>query len=211
MSSLEAGRKDTFFTTNRLEALTDGVFAIAMTLLVLNLSITGIPQSSVQAELPRKLLELWPEFFSYIMSFVILGMIWLSHHRIFQYIKRSNPMLMWMNILFLMFVALVPFSTKLMGDYLWKQVPFVVYGINLSLIFIVRLTLLSYATGKYRLVDRDIDPFVVKRLKLIIGIVPPLCFLLVVSVSFLNIIAGYVLLWLFLVYGALSQRLIGTE
>jgi uncharacterized membrane protein len=106
MSNLKAGRKGTLFTINRLEALTDGVFAIVMTLLVLDLSITGISQSSVQAELPRRLLELWPAFLSYAMSFIILGMIWLSHHRIFHYIRYSNPMLMWINILFLMFVAL---------------------------------------------------------------------------------------------------------
>jgi uncharacterized membrane protein len=210
MSGLEAGEKG-FFTINRLEALTDGVFAIVMTLLVLDLSITGIPQSSVQAELPRRLFELWPRFLSYVMSFIILGMIWLSHHSIFHYIKQSNPMLIWINILFLMFVALVPFSTRLMGDYLLQQVPFVVYGINLFLIFILRLALWDYASGKSHLVDSSINPVVTKRLKLVIGIVPPIMFLVMIGVSFFNIIASYVLLLLLIPYGVLSQRLAGSE
>ena len=211
MSQLKKSRKGILSTPNRLEALTDGIFAIVMTLLVLDLSITGISQSSVQTELPRRLLESWPEFLSYVMSFIILGMIWISHHRMFHYIKRANPMLMWINILFLMFVALVPFSTRLIGDYLWTQVPFVIYGINMSLIFVVRLALWNFASGKFRLVDSSINPSVIKRLKLFIGIVPLIMFLLLIGVSFINIIAGYVILWLLLPYGVLAQRLTGSE
>jgi uncharacterized membrane protein len=211
MSQVKKGVQALVFTTNRLEALTDGVFAIVMTLLVLDLSITGISQSSVQVELPRRLLESWPAFLAYVMSFIILGMIWVSHHRMFHYIKRSNPMLMWMNIIFLMFVALVPFSTKLMGDYLWTQVPFVIYGINLILIFIMRLALWNYASGKSRLVDSSIKPLVIKRVKLFIGIIPAVMFLAVIGVAFLNVIAGYVVLWLLIPYGFLAQRLTGSE
>jgi uncharacterized membrane protein len=211
MSQVKKEVQALVFTTNRLEALTDGVFAIVMTLLVLDLSITGISQSSVQAELPRRLLESWPAFLAYLMSFIILGMIWISHHRMFHYIKRSNPMLMWMNIIFLMFVALVPFSTRLMGDYLWTQVPFVIYGINLILIFIMRLALWNYASGKFRLVDSSIKPPVIKRVKLFIGVIPAVMFLAVIGVAFLNVIVGYVVLWLLIPYGFLAQRLTGSE
>jgi uncharacterized membrane protein len=211
MSQVKKGVQALVFTTNRLEALTDGVFAIVMTLLVLDLSITGISQSSVQAELPRRLLESWPAFLAYVMSFIILGMIWISHHRMFHYIKRSNPMLMWMNIIFLMFVALVPFSTRLMGDYLWTQIPFVIYGINLILIFVMRLALWNYASGKSHLVDSSINPLVIKRVKLFIGVIPAVMFLVVIGVAFLNVIAGYVVLWLLIPYGFLAQRLTGSE
>jgi uncharacterized membrane protein len=211
MSYFKAGVKGILFPINRLEALTDGVFAIVMTLLVLDIGITDIPQSSVQAEMPRKLLELWPQFFSYIMSFIILGMIWISHHRIFHYIKSSNPILMWLNVLFLMFVALVPFSTRLLGDYLWQQVPFVVYGINLFLIFITRLVLWNYASGESGLIDSGINPLVIKRLRLVIGVIPTIMFLAMIGVSFISIIAGYVILWLFFPYGFIAQRLTGSE
>jgi uncharacterized membrane protein len=199
------------FAPNRLEALTDGIFAIVMTLLVLDLSITGIPQSSVQTDLPRRLLESWPAFLAYVMSFIILGMIWISHHRIFHYVKHSNPMLMWINIIFLMFVALVPFSTRLMADYLWTQGPFVVYGINVLLIFVMRLAMWNYASGRSHLVDSSASPQIVKRLKLVIGIIPTVMFLVVVGVAFLNIIVAYVVLWLLIPYGFIAQRLSGKE
>jgi uncharacterized membrane protein len=211
MSKVKKSASSLVFTPNRLEALTDGIFAIVMTLLVLDLSITGISQSAVQTELPRRLLESWPAFLAYVMSFIILGMIWISHHRLFHYIKRSNPILMWINIIFLMFVALLPFSTRLVADYLWTQVPFVVYGINVLLIFIMRLILWNCASGKSRLVDGSISPQVIRRLKLVIGIIPTIMFLVVIGVAFLNIIAGYVVLWLLIPYGFLAQRLSGNE
>jgi uncharacterized membrane protein len=211
MSQVKKRASALVFTPSRLETLTDGIFAIVMTLLVLDLSITGIPQSSVQTELPRRLLESWPAFLAYVMSFIILGMIWISHHRIFHYIKHSNPILMWINVIFLMFVALLPFSTRLMADYLWTQVPFVVYGINIFLIFITRLVLWNYASGKSRLVDSNINPRVIKRLKLVIGIIPPVMFLLLIGISFVNIIAGWVVLCMLLPYGVVAQRLTGNE
>ena len=84
MNIIKRDAEGSFFTTNRIEALTDGVFAIVMTLLVLDISIPEIVRSSVQAELPGRLLELWPKFYSYVLSFVVLGLMWISHRRIFH-------------------------------------------------------------------------------------------------------------------------------
>jgi uncharacterized membrane protein len=211
--STNAGNKGvTFFAIHRIETLTDGVFAIAMTLLVLNLGIPMIAQSSVQSELPRKILEQWPKFVSYMMSFVILGVIWNSHHRIFHYIKRSNAALIWINIIFLMFIALIPFSTALGGDYLLtkSQVPFVVYGVNLFPAFILRYALWAYATNKYRLIESDIGPALIKRLK-IMPLIAALILLVSIGVSFLNFWAGYAGLILMLVYGFLSLSILGIK
>lgn len=210
MSSIEATRKRTVFTINRLETLTDGVFAIAMTLLVLNLTIPVITSASVQAELPRKILELWPKFLSYFVSFIILGIFWLSHHRIFRLINSANATLMWLNIFFLLFVALIPFSTALAGDYIMEQFPFLVYGVNLLPVFILRYALWAYASGKHRLVDNDINPLLVKRLNLL-PVIACLIVLLAIGISFLNTWAGYSVFILMLVYGVLSQRLLRIE
>jgi uncharacterized membrane protein len=199
-------RKGTFFTINRIETLTDGVFAIVMTLLVLNLSIPEIAKTAAQSELPLKILQLWPKFLSYVISFFILGVMWVSHHHMFHYIKRTNNVLMWINICFLLFIALIPFSTALAGDYISAQFPFVVYGINLIPVFILRYELWAYATDKNRLVDNNIDQGVVRRLKLM-PLIPGIILLLAIGISFLNVIAGYAVLTLMLVYGALSQRI----
>ncbi len=97
----------------RLLALADGVFAIAMTLLVLELGVEGIAKTANNAEVVHGLLEMWPKFLIYGLSFLILGIFRVIHQSIFDAIKRYDTTLIWLNILFLMFVALVPFSTAL--------------------------------------------------------------------------------------------------
>jgi uncharacterized membrane protein len=175
-----------FLNLHRLAALTDGVFAIVMTLLVLEIGIPEIAPSSLHAELPQRLLELWPKLLSYGISFILLGMFWYLHHIAFHYIKRSDNGLVWLNILFLMFVALIPFSTSLFGSYGTEQLSLVIYAGNLLVVNVMRFLFWTYATGKYRLVDRDISPRLVKWDRLIsIGL--GLIFLLMIGVSFISL------------------------
>jgi len=207
MSQIRKSVSATVFTPNRLEALTDGVFAIVMTLLVLELSIPEIAQSSPQAELPRRLLEQWPKFYSYVLSFIVLGLLWSLHHRSFHYIKRFDNGLIWLNIIFLMFVALIPFSTSLEGDYEGEQLAIVIYASNILLALAMRLIIWAYATGKYRLVDRDINSRLVKFEKLsTMGFC--LAFMLVIGVSFINVEAAHFALGLLLVGGLVEQFVI---
>ncbi len=208
MSQIKKGVSAAVFTPNRLEALTDGVFAIVMTLLVLELSIPEIAHPSLQAELPRRLLELWPKLYSYVLSFLVLGILWTLHHRSFHSIKRSDNALIWLNIVFLMFVALIPFSTSLIGNYGTEQLSTVIYAINVLLALVMRLIIWTYATGKYRLVDSDINPSWVKRDKLIsIGIL--LIFMLVIGVSFINVTAAFSVLVLLLVASVVMLLIAG--
>jgi uncharacterized membrane protein len=116
---------------NRIEALTDGVFAVAMTLLVLDIKVPELEPPSATAELPLKLLALWPKFLSYLISFVILGVYWVGHHIQLSFIRRADRPLLWINVLFLLWVALVPFSTALLGEYAKTRIAIAVYGANL--------------------------------------------------------------------------------
>src|SRR6266487_2888595 len=100
--------------TNRIEAFSDGVFAVAITLLVLNLQV---PQLASANELVPKLSELWPKLLSYALSFVIVGIYWVAHHNTFHYIKQSDRNLLWLNILLLMCIVFLPFPTALLGQY----------------------------------------------------------------------------------------------
>src|SRR6187549_1393686 len=100
--------------TDRLETLTDGVFAIVMTLLVFDLRPPNPAYVSDEAAMMREIAQLLPSFASYLISFIILGVYWVGHHSQFQYIRRGDQMLLWLNIVFLMCVALVPFSAGLM-------------------------------------------------------------------------------------------------
>jgi uncharacterized membrane protein len=193
-----------FLSVHRLAALTDGVFAMVMTLLVLGITVPEIAPSSLQEELPRRLLELWPKLYTYVLSFIVLGILWAQHNRAFHAIKRSDNALVWLNIVFLMFVALIPFSTSLLGNYETEQISFIIYAINIILAVVIRFIIWTYATGKYRLVDSDISPRLVKLDKLIaIGVL--LTFMLVIGVSFINVTAAFYLLVLLLAASIVTQ------
>jgi len=204
MSTAKPAVIRTALSPNRVEALTDGVFAIVMTLLVLGLSVPLIAGSSVHTELPQRLLGMWPKFLSYCVTFLMLGFMWSMHHYQFMLIKRSDSVLAWINIVFLMFVSLLPFSMSMLGEYMEAQIPVLIYGGNLIACMVVRYVLWSYATGNYRLVDRDIDPREVKRPKVFLP-VGAVGFMIGMGISFLNTVASICVfagLLIFLSYAA---------
>ncbi len=101
--------------TSRMEAFSDGVFSIAITLLVLELKV---PPASSGARLGHELLALWPSFFGYVTSFATIGIMWINHHRLFSYIRRVDHGLLVVNLVLLFGVAVVPFTTALMAEHL---------------------------------------------------------------------------------------------
>jgi uncharacterized membrane protein len=171
-------------STNRIEALTDGVFAIAMTLLVLGLGEPLLNGSSINQEF-KQLLDMWPKFASYVVTFLMLGYMWSMHHWQFSFIKRSDCVLVWINILFLMFTSLLPFSTLLLGEYMGQQLPVLVYGGNFLACMLMCYLKWSYATGKYRLVDKDIDwhEVRIRNTTVMVGIA---FFVIAMGISYLN-------------------------
>lgn len=157
---------------NRVETLTDGVFAIVMTILVLELGVPIMTGESLHTGLTWGLLAMWPQFLSYFVTFLMLGFMWSVHYYQFSSIKRSDSGLVWLNLLFLMFMSLLPFSTSMLGQHMYEQVPVLIYGGNFIACMAMRYFQWTYATKNYRLVDRDINPVQVKQPKtmLLIGI-----------------------------------------
>ncbi len=152
MTEASENRPVAGLSTNRLEAFSDGVFAVAITLLVLNLQI---PQLATVSELVPKLGALWPKLLSYALSFVIVGIYWVAHHNTFHYIKRSDRNLLWLNILLLLCIVFLPFPTALLGQYPEQQVSVIIYAGTLVLTGLVLQALWWYATSRYRLVERS--------------------------------------------------------
>ena len=146
----------------RLKALADGVFAIVMTLLVLQLGVPVAKGYSKEIELLRELGKLWPEFLIYVLSFMILGVFWFMHHSLFSVVRMFDTTLVWLNILFLMFVSLIPFSTALAGKNGFVTVTAVVYGVNMLLIFNLGWAIWAFITGKRELVDKSIDAVMIR-------------------------------------------------
>jgi len=118
----------------RLEALADGIFAIAMTLLVLELRV---PEVTGPGDLASRLVALWPRFATFFIRFVVLGVYWFAHHQTFYFLVRVNRTLVWMSILFFLGAALIPFVASLLGSYPLDPLALGLYGAVLGLVAIV--------------------------------------------------------------------------
>ncbi len=141
-------------TTNRLEAFSDGIFAIAATLLVLDLHV---PMVGRDGELLGELARLWPTYATYIVSFVTIGIMWVNHHAMFANVQRVDRPLLFLNLLLLLVVAVIPFPTSLLGAYVTagedSHIAAAVYG-GVMVLMSVSFQLL------WRYVSRDGGPLV---------------------------------------------------
>jgi uncharacterized membrane protein len=119
---------------NRIEALSDGIFAIVMTLLILEFHVPNLPPDASNVEVAPALVALWPKFASYGVTFVSLGFFWVGHHIMYHAIRRADRMLLWLNIFFFMFVSLLPFSTSVLNAFSEAFIAPLFFGANLAII-----------------------------------------------------------------------------
>jgi uncharacterized membrane protein len=131
--------------TGRLEAFSDGVFAIAITLLVLEISV---PEHSGD-DLLEAIRDEWPSYLAYLVSFSTIGVIWLEHHAITDYLERVNSVFMRLNLLLLLVVAFLPYPTRIVAEYLHdrntERIAVTFYGLTLLLASLVISILWRYA------------------------------------------------------------------
>jgi uncharacterized membrane protein len=149
------------FRTNRLEAFSDGVFAIAITLLVLEIAV---PAGS-EADLLGAVLHEWPSYLAYLVSFSTVGAVWIGHAVITEFLERATPLLIRLNLVLLMVVSFLPFPTRLLAEYIGEDAPeraaATIYGLNLFLTAILVSLLWRYAV-RQRLIRSDISDNAVK-------------------------------------------------
>ena len=181
MALISAKKLRLELSTSRIEALTDGVFAIAMTLLVLNIEVSEPRQDLDPSKFRQQVLGLWPHLIHYLESFIILAAFWIKNHQQFHFIKRSDRRLLWINLGCLMFVCLIPFSTSLMTDYGEMRLAAMVFESNMLLAGALYYLHWSYATKGLRLVEKDLDPRVItvyKQSSLVIPVIAVVAILL---------------------------------
>ncbi len=154
-------------STERLEFFSDAVFAIVMTLLVLDIKVPHLEEAAGQTTLFSALLNQWHSYLSYAISFIFIGLFWAAHHNMFRYIKRSSHILLVLNTLFLMFIALIPFSTALLAEYIGRSeartAALVYIGTYILADCFFNLMWWS-ARSKFRLIDKNINPQLLKVL-----------------------------------------------
>ena len=122
----------------RIEALTDGIFAVAMTLLVLDLKLPQTLTGIDDAGLREALIALLPKLESYVISFLVLCIFWLGHHRLMHLVRGVDHLFLWRNLAFILFITFVPFTTSLMGEHRDLDDAPLVYGFNLALILVAQ-------------------------------------------------------------------------
>jgi uncharacterized membrane protein len=163
----------------RILALSDGVFAIAMTLLILDIAV---PVTTNDTHLPKALLELWPRYLAYVLSFVVIARYWVAHHLTFRLIGRYDTVLVWLNLLALMFVAFLPFPTAVLGAHNGSPAAAVLYGAAVVLAGTASVAYWWYASGRGRLLRPDIERARVRALRAR-GLVTPVFFALTLPVA----------------------------
>jgi uncharacterized membrane protein len=167
----------------RVNGFSDAVFAVAITLLILTIAI---PKVFDTEQLGQQLVDMWPEFLGFFISFFIVGAFWIGHHSMFALLRRSTPGLLWINIVLLVFVVILPFSTDLMSEYNGSVVAVVFYDINMAAVALSLSFLWWYASYCHDLVLDSVAPAVRKHL-LRIYLSMSLIFCLSIAIAFVNI------------------------
>ena len=200
--------------TGRLEAFSDGVFAVAITLLVLNIKIPGIDVPSSQlpgdADLWHKLGDEWPMLAAYVTSFATIGVMWLNHHRLFIHIKRTDTVLLLLNLLLLLTIVFIPVPTALLAEYLVKldqHAAAIVYSGTFLAMALSFNVLWRYASYHNRLLGKNVDSHAVAAIsrQFSFGPVP---YIILFSVAWINTSATIILNFALALFFALPGHLL---
>ena len=144
---------------SRLETFADGVFAIAATLLILNVDAQV---SNGSGPIGKRLLEIWPSYIAYAVSFFTIGIIWSNHHTVMNQLGRVDRTFLMLNVFLLMCIAFLPFPTRLIAEHLRNRHELepaaLAYGATMTVMAIAYITLWLYASHKGRLLRADSDP-----------------------------------------------------
>jgi uncharacterized membrane protein len=159
-----ADHENGYFPVGRLEAFSDGVIAIDITLLVFNLQL---PEIGAGESLLAALAAQWPEFAAFFVSFVVIGVMWVNHHNLFCIITRTDHILLLLNGLLLLGITFVPFPTRLMANYLRteqsNEAAIIYAGTFLVIAFFFQL-LWRYAVRNNHLTDMPLTPQLVRKI-----------------------------------------------
>src|SRR6185436_2592697 len=160
------------FQLERLILFSDAVFAIAITLLVIEIKVPEFPGAHekhiTESELLQKLKELIPKFVGFIISFLLIGQYWIVHHRMFSFVVNYTDRLIWLNILFLFAIALMPFSTGFYSEYVLRGVvtPVIFYTANIALLGLANFLMWRYLSNQKNNLTENLTPALAKYFSL---------------------------------------------
>jgi uncharacterized membrane protein len=178
--------------TGRIEVFSDGIFAIAATLLILNIRVPTAAEVRARGALINALLAQWPALFSYANSFLTILIMWINHHKLFRHIRRSDHIFLVLNGLLLMGVTFVPFPTAILSEYIKSpdsKTAVALYSGTFFVIAILFYVLWQYASRGHRLLARSDNPAAIAAISRQYHFGPPL-YLVAFLFAFWNIWAS---------------------
>jgi uncharacterized membrane protein len=169
-----------------VEALSDGVFAIVITLLVLEMRVPHVDGPASVDALARALLALLPKFLAWVVSFVTVCVIWVNHHRLFRQVTRIDHVLFWRNANLLLWTSFIPFPTALLGDYPGNPLAASLYGAVMALMALAFVFLRRRMLAVPGLLIEEADPDAFRRGTVASILVGPVAYLLGAAVAWLS-------------------------
>jgi uncharacterized membrane protein len=170
------------FVSTRIEALADGIFAVAMTLLVLDVKLPdGIVFATSDALLAH-LVAVGHVFLIYLVSFIVLGMFWVGHHAQFHFVRYVDHTLLWLNLFFLFGITSIPFATDLLGDHHGLKLPYLIYGFKLLALTLLLIAQVLYLRHHPELAQPSLTPSIAHRMvvrALLFAVIPVVSMLIV--------------------------------
>ena len=168
--------------SGRLEALGDGIFSVAMTILVIELALPVVKGDS-WSDFWNALRVSWHGFLCYMISFVVLGIMWFGHRMMFEYIGRTNRYFIFLGVLFYMVVCVVPFSTRFLAEATLKWYAIFSYGLNLSLCNLTLYAQWHYGIKRHTLMEKELPDEVRKEAKRLF-LLSPVVYSIAIAFSF---------------------------
>jgi uncharacterized membrane protein len=194
--------------TSRLEAFSDGVFAIAITLLIIEVR----PPDSAPGELAGDLVSIWPSYAAYVVSFAVIGIIWVNHHQIFAGIIAVDRPLLFLNLLLLLTVAFLPFPTALLGEYIREgdnaHIAAAVYSVNMTVIGLAFIAMWSYLARVPSLLAPEMGADGVRRARRA-AMIGPVAYGLTIPLAFVSPVACLIVYAALALYFAISFTVAG--
>ena len=188
---MSSGSFTPFIKVEHVISFSDAVFAFAITLMALSIDIPDLPSNLTQSELLDKLYDLFPQFESYIISFAVIAIFWVSYHQVFNHIKGSHIIMVYLNLLFLLLITLLSLSTSLVINYGGYHIPYIIYSFMVILTSSLLAMIWWHATKDKLLIDKNLHSLYIKGVMInLISI--PLVFTISIIISFVNLdIAEY--------------------
>ncbi len=194
----------------RIVFFSDAVMAIAITLLAIDLRVPEVDPGLASQQLAARLSSIGPHLMTFIISFIVIGIYWISHHRYFGYIRRYDTRLILLNFLFLFFIVCMPFVASLLGQYVLVPVALIAYTAAIAALGFSMALIWWYSSSGHRLIEAEVSAEIIRTINVRL-FVAPIMFLIAIPFAFVSSIAVIIVWWLSPLAVILVTRLWGRE